>query len=287
MTLLTAKTAPHDSLVIRGARVVDPARGVDAVLDVRVDDGVIAQLGDGRRGERPPRRRRGRSRARAGLRRSARPPANARPRGRGDDRLRHARGRGRRLLRHPRHAEHGAGRRLGSRARVAHRAGADRGRGAGGLPRRDLEGPEGGELTEMGELARRRRRRLHRRRPPCRLLVADAAGAPVRRGGRAHDRRALRGADALANGPDARGRRARRSSASPATRRSAESVMVGRDVALAAYEGRPAPRAPRLGTGVGRGRPPRSGRRRRRHRGGHAAPSRAHGRGGAVARSRT
>jgi dihydroorotase len=45
MTLLTVRAAPQDSLVVRGARVIDPARGVDAVLDVRVDDGVIAQLG--------------------------------------------------------------------------------------------------------------------------------------------------------------------------------------------------------------------------------------------------
>jgi dihydroorotase len=35
----------NDDLVIRGARVIDPAEGVDAVLDVRVDGGAIAQLG--------------------------------------------------------------------------------------------------------------------------------------------------------------------------------------------------------------------------------------------------
>ena len=43
--MLYARNAPKDDLVIRGARVVDPTRGVDAVLDVRVDNGVIAQLG--------------------------------------------------------------------------------------------------------------------------------------------------------------------------------------------------------------------------------------------------
>ena len=43
--MLYVKSAPRDDLVILGARVVDPARSVDAVLDVRVDDGVIAQLG--------------------------------------------------------------------------------------------------------------------------------------------------------------------------------------------------------------------------------------------------
>jgi len=43
--MLFAKTAAKDNIVVRGARVLDPASGVDAVLDVRVDDGVIAALG--------------------------------------------------------------------------------------------------------------------------------------------------------------------------------------------------------------------------------------------------
>jgi dihydroorotase len=34
-----------DNVVIRGARVLDPVEGVDATLDVRIDNGVIAQLG--------------------------------------------------------------------------------------------------------------------------------------------------------------------------------------------------------------------------------------------------
>jgi len=34
-----------DNLVIRGARVLDPVEGVDAILDVRIDGGVIAQIG--------------------------------------------------------------------------------------------------------------------------------------------------------------------------------------------------------------------------------------------------
>ena len=37
----------RESLVIRGARVVDPTSRIDGVLDVRVDDGVITQLGIG------------------------------------------------------------------------------------------------------------------------------------------------------------------------------------------------------------------------------------------------
>ena len=44
--MLYGKNGAKDSLVIRGARVLDPARGVDAVLDVRVDDGIVAQLGE-------------------------------------------------------------------------------------------------------------------------------------------------------------------------------------------------------------------------------------------------
>ena len=44
--MLYGKNGTKDSLVVRGARVLDPARGIDALLDVRVDDGVIAQLAE-------------------------------------------------------------------------------------------------------------------------------------------------------------------------------------------------------------------------------------------------
>ena len=43
---LFAKDAAKVDLVVRGARVLDPAAGVDARLDVRVDGGTIAALGD-------------------------------------------------------------------------------------------------------------------------------------------------------------------------------------------------------------------------------------------------
>jgi dihydroorotase len=43
--MLFAKDAPKENLLVRGARVLDPVEGVDAVMDVRVDDGVIAALG--------------------------------------------------------------------------------------------------------------------------------------------------------------------------------------------------------------------------------------------------
>jgi dihydroorotase len=43
--MLFARNGRTDDVVIRGARVIDPAEGIDAVCDVRVDGGTIAQLG--------------------------------------------------------------------------------------------------------------------------------------------------------------------------------------------------------------------------------------------------
>jgi dihydroorotase len=43
--MLHAKEAPRANLVVRSARVLDPVRAIDEVLDVRVDDGVIARIG--------------------------------------------------------------------------------------------------------------------------------------------------------------------------------------------------------------------------------------------------
>jgi dihydroorotase len=43
--MLFARNGRTDDVVIRGARVLDPAEGVDQVCDVRVDGGTIAQLG--------------------------------------------------------------------------------------------------------------------------------------------------------------------------------------------------------------------------------------------------
>ena len=42
--MLFGKDAPKDTLVIKGARVLDPGQSVDAVLDVVVDDGIITSL---------------------------------------------------------------------------------------------------------------------------------------------------------------------------------------------------------------------------------------------------
>jgi dihydroorotase len=43
--MLFVKDAPKENIFVRGARVIDPGEGVDAVLDVRIDDGVIAAFG--------------------------------------------------------------------------------------------------------------------------------------------------------------------------------------------------------------------------------------------------
>jgi dihydroorotase len=42
-------TKPHEkaNVVVRGARIVDPGEGIDARLDVRIDGGVIAAIGEG------------------------------------------------------------------------------------------------------------------------------------------------------------------------------------------------------------------------------------------------
>ena len=43
--MLFAKPSEKHDVIVRGARVVDPGEGIDAVLDVRVDAGTIAELG--------------------------------------------------------------------------------------------------------------------------------------------------------------------------------------------------------------------------------------------------
>jgi dihydroorotase len=43
--MLVGKNAPKDSLVVAGARVLDPVEGLDVSVDVRVDDGVISAIG--------------------------------------------------------------------------------------------------------------------------------------------------------------------------------------------------------------------------------------------------
>jgi dihydroorotase len=42
--MLFARNGYSDSLVIEGARVLDPVEGVDEALDVTIEDGVITRL---------------------------------------------------------------------------------------------------------------------------------------------------------------------------------------------------------------------------------------------------
>ena len=44
--MLWTKSLPSANVVFRNARVIDPTEGIDATLDVRIDDGVIAALGN-------------------------------------------------------------------------------------------------------------------------------------------------------------------------------------------------------------------------------------------------
>jgi len=43
---MLASRPGHDDVVIRRARVLDPVEGLDAVLDVRIDHGLVAQIGE-------------------------------------------------------------------------------------------------------------------------------------------------------------------------------------------------------------------------------------------------
>src|SRR5262249_21301804 len=43
--MLWSKQAPRDSLVVVGAHVLDPVEGIDAAVDIRIDDGVISAIG--------------------------------------------------------------------------------------------------------------------------------------------------------------------------------------------------------------------------------------------------
>ncbi|MER3412294.1 MAG: dihydroorotase, partial [Thermoleophilia bacterium] len=44
--MLVVKEGPKVDLLIRGARVIDPLSGLDRAMDVRIDRGVIAELGE-------------------------------------------------------------------------------------------------------------------------------------------------------------------------------------------------------------------------------------------------
>jgi dihydroorotase len=44
--MLHSKASPKANVLVRGARVLDPGEGIDATLDVRIDNGVVAALGE-------------------------------------------------------------------------------------------------------------------------------------------------------------------------------------------------------------------------------------------------
>ena len=165
------------------------------------------------------------------------------------------RGGGRRLLRDPRDAEHRSGRRLGRDARRARRDGASaRRRSPVGFLAAITRGQRGEELTEMGELADAgavafsddgvpvASAGLMRRALQYASITGPAARAP------------LRGADALARRPRARGTRRGRAR----LRRLPVGRRVGRWSSATSrsprYEEQPHPPAPSLGRGVGRRR---------------------------------
>ncbi|HEY2541856.1 MAG TPA: hypothetical protein VGH92_02275, partial [Gaiellaceae bacterium] len=44
--MLSAKHRPGENVVVRGARVLDPGEGIDSIVDVRIDGGTIAAIGE-------------------------------------------------------------------------------------------------------------------------------------------------------------------------------------------------------------------------------------------------
>ena len=94
------------------------------------------------------------------------------PGAQGGPRDRHPRGRGRRLRRGHRDAEHRPGRRLRAGPALAARGGAARGARAGRLPRLGHARPGRRGADRDGRAARRRRARLHRRRQARRTAPA-------------------------------------------------------------------------------------------------------------------
>ena len=241
--MLWAKAAPGENLIVRGARVRSIRRQVDGVMDVRIDGGTIAELGAldpnslaGRRSGRP--------RPGTGLRRPARAPAHARTGGRGDDRERDA-GCGERL-RDPRDAEHRSRRRLGGRAGVLAETAEAEAEVPSGFAAIS-KGLEGGELTEMAELADAGAARFSDDGRPVAtpgLMRARSSTAPSPPAGHC----TARGTDASrAARCTRRSLRRARFAGYPSV---AESLMVERDLSLAAYEEQaralPAPVGPRV-----------------------------------------
>ena len=269
-----------DDVVIRGARVLDPVEGVDATLDVRIDNGVIAQIGADLDANEPPRRSTAAGLvARAGVHRPARAPAHAGPRGRGDDRDRDG-GRGRRrLLRDPRDARTPSpSSTTPTSCAACARAPRRRRNVPVGFLAAITKGQDGAELTEMGALADAgaagftddgrpvaaagvMRRALQYNAITGRMIAVHCEEQSLTRGGHAHAG-AVAAELGLGGWPSL-----------------GESLMVARDIDLAGDTGQAgAPDAP-LGARVGRAPAPRArGRHRaraaRRRRTTSASPTR-------------
>ena len=286
MARLVQRAGAAADIVIRGARLYDPAAGLDTVADLHVASGVH------RRHRRRPRRRPGprwsRPTGMTVLPAFVDPHVHLRTPGQEykEDLATGTRGRGRRrLLRHPRDAEHRPGGRQPAGARVAVRA-----RGGGLRGRRPAScrpsrsGSGGGQLTEMHALAERGAAGLHRRRAPRRARRAAAPRLPVRRAAGPAAGAARGGPVAVARRVDARGHRLgrarhrrlpvdrrvarwwRATCASPATRTAASTCSTSRRTSRS----RRSPGRASVGVRViGRG---------------HAAPPAAHRRGGPLAR---
>ena len=281
--MLWIKDRPGENLVVRGARVIDPAGGIDAVLDVRIDAGTIAAVGESvdANGHRVV--------DGTGLVLAPAfvdPHVHLRTPGREDEETiasgtaAAAAGGYCAILAMPNtDPVVDSAATLGALVETA----PPRGGGPGRLPRRDHARPGRGGADGDGRARRRGRGRLLRRRRPGRLGRADAPRAPVRVDDRPPARAPLRGADALARRPRARGRRRGRARLHrlPVGRR----VGDGRARPLArGVRGAAGPPAAPLGRRVGRRAPARTRRRRPRERRGDAAPSLPHRRGGALAR---
>ena len=204
---------PAASLVIRGARLLDPAAGIDRTGDLVVRDGVVGGDPDGLEEVD--------GRGLLVVPGFVDPHVHLRVPGREDLEdiaTGSARRRGRGLRDRPRDAQHPAGGRLGRRA-----VGADRGGGARRLRprrllRRDHAGPAGRADDRAGRAGRDRSRRLLGRRPPGHQRDGAPPGPPVPAGHGPAPGAARGGALAVRARGDARGRGLHAGWAWPASR---------------------------------------------------------------------
>ncbi len=196
-------------LLLKGARVIDPASGVDGTRDVLIEDGRIAQV-DRRH---PAQRDGAHARRRAGpvaggvprFHRHARAPARAGVRAQGNGGHRRGGGRRRRLHGRGVHAEHEPRERQRQRDALHPEAGGGS-RSRARLPhRRGVEGLRRQGTRRDGRHARRRLRGVLRRRTAGGDGAADAPRPRVRRHARPARHRPLRGQDAGRRGRRPRG----------------------------------------------------------------------------------